>query len=35
MPEFMLKRFVMSNFPTKKLEEEVANSVDFMVIQVK
>lgn len=35
MPEFMLKRIVLSNFPTTNLETEIANSVDFMVEQLE
>lgn len=37
MPEFMLKRIVLTNFPTSSslLEVEVANSVDFMVEQLE
>lgn len=34
MPEFMLKRMILANFPTKVLEAEIAASVDFMVTQV-
>jgi len=35
MPEFMLKRLILSNFPTKIMEAEIANSVDFMVQQLE
>jgi len=35
MPEFMLKRIILGNFPTSTLEVEVANSVDFMVEQLE
>ena len=35
MPEFMLKRIVLSNFPTTNMETEIANSVDFMVEQLE
>jgi len=35
MPEFMLKRIVLSNFPTTTMETEIANSVDFMVEQLE
>jgi maspardin len=35
MPEFVLKRMILSNFPTSKLESEIANSVDFMVKQLE
>jgi len=35
MPEFMLKRIVLSNFPATSLETEIANSVDFMVEQLE
>lgn len=35
MPEFMLKRIILGNFPTTTLEMEVANSVDFMVEQLE
>ncbi len=35
MPEFMLKRIILSNFPTANLEAEIANSVDFMVEQLE
>ena len=34
MPEFMLKRMILQNFPTGALDLDVANSVDFMVQQV-
>jgi len=35
MPEFMLKRILLDNFPVQKLEAEIANSVDFMVEQLE
>jgi maspardin len=35
MPEFMLKRIILENFPVQKLETEIANSVDFMVEQLE
>lgn len=35
MPEFMLKRIILENFPVQKLEAEIANSVDFMVEQLE
>jgi maspardin len=35
MPEFMLKRIILGNFPTANLEVEIANSVDFMVEQLE
>jgi len=35
MPEFMLKRIILSNFPETKMEAEIANSVDFMVGQLE
>jgi len=35
MPEFMLKRMILANFPTKQMEAEIANSVDFMVEQLE
>jgi len=35
MPEFMLKRVLLQNFPTYKMEQEIANSVDFMVEQLE
>lgn len=35
MPEFMLKRIILGNFPTTNMEAEVANSVDFMVEQLE
>jgi len=35
MPEFVLKRFVLANFPEKQMEAEIANSVDFMVEQME
>eukprot|EP01112_Ceratiomyxa_fruticulosa_P019450 TRINITY_DN6364_c0_g1_i1.p1 TRINITY_DN6364_c0_g1~~TRINITY_DN6364_c0_g1_i1.p1 ORF type:complete len:360 (+),score=74.21 TRINITY_DN6364_c0_g1_i1:199-1278(+) len=35
MPEFMLKRILLANFPMSKLEAEIANSVDFMVEQLE
>lgn len=31
MPAFLLKRQIMTNLPTEKLEVSVANSIDFMV----
>jgi len=34
-PEFLLKKMVLSNFPTKVLEVEIANSIDFMVEQLE
>lgn len=34
MPDFMLKRIILSNFPDHKMEAEIANSVDFMVEMV-
>jgi len=35
MPEFMLKRVLLQNFPSYKMEQEIANSVDFMVEQLE
>eukprot|EP01120_Amphizonella_sp_Union-15-10_P012515 TRINITY_DN5578_c0_g1_i1.p1 TRINITY_DN5578_c0_g1~~TRINITY_DN5578_c0_g1_i1.p1 ORF type:complete len:314 (+),score=69.93 TRINITY_DN5578_c0_g1_i1:69-1010(+) len=35
MPEFMLKRLLLSNFPSGIMEKEIANSVDFMVEQLE
>jgi len=35
MPDFMLKRIVLANFPSKVLEQQIANSVDFMVLQLE
>jgi len=35
MPEFMLKRMILANFPTKVMEAEIANSIDFMVQQLE
>jgi len=35
MPDFVLKRFVLANFPEKQMESEIANSVDFMVEQME
>eukprot|EP01114_Cavostelium_apophysatum_P004297 TRINITY_DN14495_c0_g1_i1.p1 TRINITY_DN14495_c0_g1~~TRINITY_DN14495_c0_g1_i1.p1 ORF type:complete len:361 (+),score=92.61 TRINITY_DN14495_c0_g1_i1:102-1184(+) len=35
MPEFMLKRVILSNFPEGKMEAEIANSIDFMVLQLE
>jgi len=35
MPEFVLKRMILSNFPAKTMELEIANSVDFMVQQLE
>lgn len=34
MPEFMLKRMILQNFPEGKVDPEVASSIDFMVQQV-
>lgn len=34
-PDFMLKRLLLSNFPTTELEAEIANSIDFMVQQLE
>lgn len=34
MPEFVLKRMLLSNFPTSAIEAEIANSIDFVVEQV-
>jgi maspardin len=33
--EFLLKRLVLGNFPTGMQEEEIANSLDFMVEQLE
>jgi len=35
MPEFMLKRILLANFPVNNLEADIANSVDFMVEQLE
>jgi len=35
MPEFMLKRIILGNFPTGTQETEIANSIDFMVEQLE
>jgi len=35
MPEFLLKRMILANFPSKVMEAEIANSVDFMVQQLE
>ena len=35
MPAFLLKRQIMTNLPTEKLEVSVANSIDFMVERVR
>jgi len=35
MPEFVLKRMILNNFPEGKLDPEVADSVDFMVQQLE
>lgn len=35
MPAFMLKRQILLNLPSEKLEAEVANSIDFMVERVR
>jgi len=35
MPEFMLKRLVLSNFPTGNMETQVGESIDFMVEQLE
>jgi len=34
-PDFLLKRMLLSNFPTYELEKEIANSIDFMVEQLE
>lgn len=34
MPAFMLKRQILINLPSDKLEMDVANSIDFMVERV-
>ena len=34
MPAFMLKRQILVNLPSEKLEMDVANSIDFMVERV-
>jgi len=34
-PDFLLKRMLLSNFPTYELEREIANSIDFMVEQLE
>lgn len=34
MPAFMLKRQILINLPSDKLEVDVANSIDFMVERV-
>ena len=34
MPAFLLKRQILMNLPSEKLESEVANSIDFMVERV-
>lgn len=35
MPAFMLKRQILINLPSDKLEMDVANSIDFMVERVE
>eukprot|EP01120_Amphizonella_sp_Union-15-10_P002889 TRINITY_DN13184_c0_g1_i1.p1 TRINITY_DN13184_c0_g1~~TRINITY_DN13184_c0_g1_i1.p1 ORF type:complete len:348 (+),score=60.63 TRINITY_DN13184_c0_g1_i1:95-1138(+) len=35
MPEFVLKRILLSNFPNGTMEKEIANSIDFMVEQLE
>eukprot|EP01132_Coremiostelium_polycephalum_P002794 gene2794-3474_t len=35
LPEFMLKRIILSNFPTGLLEPDIAEATDFMVEQVE
>jgi len=35
MPEFVLKRMILNNFPEGKLDIDVADSVDFMVQQLE
>jgi maspardin len=35
MPEFVLKRMLLSNFPTSAVEAEIANSIDFVVEQLE
>jgi len=35
MPEFVLKRMILNNFPEGKLDNDIADSVDFMVQQLE
>jgi len=35
MPDFVLKRMILSNFPQRVMEAEMADSVDFMVQQLE
>jgi len=35
VPEFLLKKSILSNFPTGNLEPAIADSVDFMVDQLE
>ncbi|KYQ91775.1 alpha/beta hydrolase fold-1 domain-containing protein [Tieghemostelium lacteum] len=35
LPEFMLKKIILSNFPSGKLDKEMCDTVDFMVYQIE
>jgi len=35
MPEFMLKKFLLDNFPQGLLDHDIADSVDFMVLELE
>lgn len=35
VPEFLLKKILLSKFPKGEMEYEIANSVDFMVEQLE
>ncbi len=35
MPAFWLKRQILMNLPSENLEDEVANSIDFMAERVR
>jgi len=35
MPEFVLKKMILNNFPTGQLDPDIADSIDFMVQQLE
>ena len=34
MPAFVLKKMIMNNFTTQEVDEDIADSIDFMVERV-
>ena len=34
MPAFLLKKMIMNNFTTQEVDEDIADSIDFMVERV-